>query len=89
MAKAVLNRMLDEVKLLTPKEQRQLREAIDSLLSVTSSPPTEDAFERELFESGFLEKVPSPPADVNDFQDGNPIDIRGKPLSETIIEERR
>jgi hypothetical protein len=88
MAKTALRRMLDEVKRLTPDEQRQLREAIDRLLSVASM-PTEEEFERELFESGFLESIQPPPVDVHDFQDENPIDIQGKPLSETIVEERR
>jgi hypothetical protein len=89
MPRAVLNEVLDELKLLTPEEQRQLREAIDRLLSSAAAPPTEDDFEQELLRSGFLEKVKLPPADVEPIQDWRPIDIAGKPLSETIIEERR
>jgi hypothetical protein len=89
MAKTALHKMMDEVKRLTPDEQRQLRDAIDKCLSAVSVPPTEEEFERELFETGFLERIEPFPMDSHDFQDERPIDILGKPLSETIIEERR
>jgi hypothetical protein len=81
--------MLDEVKRLTPDEQRQLREAIDRLLSPSSAPPTEEQFERELVESGLLDGVPPPPGASKPLQDRIPIDVKGKPLSETIVEDRR
>jgi hypothetical protein len=47
MATSTLSRMLNEVKRLTPDEQRQLREALDRFLSSASAPPTEEQFERE------------------------------------------
>jgi hypothetical protein len=81
--------MLNELRRLTLEEQRALREAIDRSLSTPPSPPTEEQFERELFESGFLERIPPPPSDAHDFEDEKPINIQGKPLSETVIEERR
>ena len=89
MAKTGLSRMLDELKRLTPDEQKQLREAIDRSLSVTSLPPSEDEFERELVESGILDEVPPRSANARARQNWRPMDIKGKPLSDTIIEERR
>jgi hypothetical protein len=89
MAKTALRRILDDLERLTPDEQKQLREALDRLLSVASLPPTEEEFERELVESGFLERIAAPPVDVHDVQEENPIDIQGRPLSETVIEDRR
>jgi hypothetical protein len=89
MARTALSRMLDEVKRLTPNEQKQLREAIDSLLAFPSTSRTEEEFERELVEAGILTEVPPLPAEVRPIPDRKPIDVKGKPLSETIIEERR
>jgi hypothetical protein len=89
MAMTALSRMLDEVKRLTPDEQRQLREAIDRLLSPPSAPPTEEQFERELVESGILDELPPPAGASEPVRKWKPIDVKGKPLSETIIEDRR
>lgn len=89
MATTTLGRMLDEVKRLSPDEQRQLREAIDRLLSTPSAPPTEEQFEQELVESGLLDEVPLLPGLGEPVPERKPIDVKGKPLSETIVEERR
>src|SRR5207249_3845792 len=89
MALTVLSRMLDEVKQLTPDEQRQLREAIDRLLSAHSAPPTEEQFEQELVDSGVLDSVPSPSGAREPIRKQKPIEVKGKPLSETIVEDRR
>ena len=79
----------DEVKRLTPDEQRQLREAIDQLLSPPAAPPTEEQFERELVEAGILDGVPRPPGASEPIRKRKPIDVKGKPLSETLVEDRR
>ncbi len=89
MAVTTLCRILDDVKRLTPDEQRQLREAIDRLLSPASAPPTEEQFERELLESGVLDEAPSLPGAGAAISECIPLDLKGKPLSETIIEVRR
>ena len=89
MAITTLSRVLDEVKRLTPDEQRQLREAIDQLLSPPAAPPTEEQFERELVEAGILDGVPRPPGASEPIRKRKPIDVKGKPLSETIVEDRR
>ncbi len=89
MATTALSRMLDEVKRLTPDEQRQLREAIDQWLSPPAAPPTEEQFERELVEAGILDEAPPPPGAREPTRKRKPIDVKGKPLSETIVEDRR
>lgn len=48
---------------------------------------TEDEFEEELLRRGMLERLPQ--RREPDYQRPAPITIQGKPLSETIIEERR
>ena len=87
MAMTALGKVLEEVKRLTPEEQRQLREAIDQLLSPGAAPPTEEQFERELVESGILDEVPPLPGPSEPIRKRIPIEVRGKPLSETIVEE--
>jgi hypothetical protein len=89
MATTGLGKMLDEVKRLSSDEQRQLREAIDRLLSVPSEPEAEDQFEQELVEAGVLDAVPHPASAVNSFSNGKPVEVKGKPISETIVEDRR
>ena len=47
---------------------------------------TQDEFDRILFEEGFLANLPNETDEEDDFE---PVEFTGKPISETIIEERR
>lgn len=50
MSSATLERILDEVKRLTPEERRELREALDREAARAAAPPpvwTDDRWERE------------------------------------------
>ncbi len=47
---------------------------------------TQIDFDRMLFDDGLLVNFPSETEDDDDFE---PIEFVGKPISETIIEERR
>jgi tetratricopeptide (TPR) repeat protein len=49
----------------------------------------EDLLEKRLFELGFLKKIHKPITDFTPYKNRKPIKIKGKPLSETVIEERR
>ncbi len=85
-----LDKIIEEVRQLTPDEQRQLREKLNAI--VPSSPTEdelEDAFEREMIAEGFLGEVKPLPGDDPKFYDYRPVTVTGKPVSETIIEERR
>jgi tetratricopeptide (TPR) repeat protein len=48
----------------------------------------EDKVERRLFELGYLSKRNKPLKDLTPYEGREPIKVEGKPLSETIIEER-
>jgi hypothetical protein len=89
MATTALDRMIDQVKRLTAHEQKELREAIDRLLETSSELPAEDQFEQELVGSGVLDSLPPPAKAGQSVQGWKPIEVKGKPLSETIIENRR
>jgi hypothetical protein len=81
--------VVERVKELTPAERWRLRDRLDVWLAPPGAPPTEEDFERELSREGVLDHVPPPIKDPKPYQDWEPIEISGKPLSETIIEERR
>jgi hypothetical protein len=51
---------------------------------------SEEEYQQLLVDAGLLDRVqPRPPRDAASFDQFQPVKISGKPLSETIIEERR
>ena len=86
MAGTTLEKVLEEVKKLTPDEQRQVRDTVNELLS--SQQDIAYQLQRSLYESGLLSEI-KPPRDQQASRAFMPIEVKGKPVSETIIEERR
>lgn len=98
MSTSKLETVLEEVKALTPREQQKVRELLDSLaaeaepgqaeVAETKPPVTEEELERILLAKGMIRRIPSrvPNPRHKDFK---PLEVKGKPLSEIIIEERR
>lgn len=89
MTTSNLDRIIDEVKMLTPDEQRNLRDMVDELLAKTAPQMTEEEFEQRLLEKGVISRIPPPITDLTPYRNRKLIEVKGKPLSETIIEERR
>jgi hypothetical protein len=53
-------------------------------------PLTADEFNQRLFAAGRIASLPDPALDIDDDDpDDAPVPIKGEPLSETIIRERR
>jgi hypothetical protein len=48
----------------------------------------EKELDRMLMEAGLLTEVPLPVTDFSPWQNRQPVEVEGPPLSETIIEER-
>ena len=66
------------------------RNLLDVLLARGENPLSEeDEFELELLKEGTLDSVPPGTRDQKSLEEWKPVEIQGKPLSETIIEERR
>jgi hypothetical protein len=87
---ATLDKVIEEVKTLTPDELQQVRTAVDSLLAETPPPHmTEDEFEQYLAAKGVISLPQVSEDDDADNEDWEPVEVTGKPLSEMIIEERR
>ncbi len=70
------------------KDEPQQREAVDDLSTVQEG-IAEDKLEQVLLNAGLLSKIPPPITDFTNYRKRRPIKVRGKPVSETIIEERR
>lgn len=89
MSSANLEKVIEEVKALTPSERRRVRELIDSLLEQAVSMSPEDLLDQTLLEAGVISEIPPRITDFTPYQNRKPVEVKGKPLSETIIEERR
>ncbi len=88
MANENFNKVVEAVKALTPAEQWRLRDLLDVFLAPPQTAITEEEFEQELVKEGLI-SVPPPITDFTPYQNRKPIEVKGKPVSETIIEERR
>jgi len=81
-----LEQVLAEVKLLSQEEQQQLRDTLDRWLRHDRP---EDRLEDVLAEAGLL-RAPRPRGeDTAPPSSFTPVTVRGRPVSETLIEERR
>jgi hypothetical protein len=58
--------------------------------AATKKPLTRAQFNQRLIAAGLITRLPDPSLDVDDDDpDDQPVSIKGEPLSETIIRERR
>ncbi len=81
----------ESVKAFTPNQRRRLRKLIDALRFKKQPLTPEDELSLRLLRDGVIEHIPHPltEADIKAFEEYQPVPIEGKPLSETVIEERR
>ena len=70
---------LERVKALTPAEQRRLLYMLSTWIEVSAETVDEEP----------IVSIPPPIADSSRYERRRLIQVRGKPVSETIIEERR
>ena len=89
MTTSSLDRIFEEVKTLTPEEQKNLRDLVDGLLATSAPQMTEDEVERRLLEKGIISRIPPRIRDSSIYANRKPEEVEGKPVSEIIIEERR
>ncbi|MEW6733898.1 MAG: hypothetical protein AB1489_21405 [Acidobacteriota bacterium] len=86
MAKEVLEKVVDEIKTLTPAEQIQVRDLINELL--LSPEAIDRLIQEDMLKEGLVSEI-KPPRSSLPERNFKPIEVKGKPVSETIIEERR
>ena len=88
MAALAVSYIVKQIKKRSPDEQQELCAALDALLASTPS-LTEEEFHQRLVAEGRL-SVPPPEARSRAARRSfKPVHIQGKPVSETIVEERR
>ncbi len=78
-------------KQLSKEELKEVKSLVDSLLENEENKPkmTEEEFEQHLYEKGIIGKPPPPITDFSRYENYKRVEVKGKPVSETIIEERR
>jgi hypothetical protein len=89
MSTSNLEQVLNKVKALSPDEQQQLLNALNSILQNAPAQMTEDEFEQRMAKRGVISGVKPPITDFEPYKQRKPIEVKGQPISETIIEERR
>ena len=87
MAKATLDRIVEEIKTLAQDERRQLREMLDMMIVPVEEEDQRKALRQALRAAGLVTQVRQPRA--ADMPQRRRIAVQGRPVSETIIEERR
>ncbi len=83
--------LLAEIQKLPLEKQRELLEALKHNVEQPTAPRqpvNEDEVERILQAQGII-SLPDATDYTDEEEDFEPIEVEGKPLSETIIEERR
>ena len=87
MAQATLTRILEAIETLEAEELRRVEEVVRGLLEPLSKEAEREEVLRVLHESGLVKDLKRP--SMTRSRERPLIPIKGKPLSETIIEERR
>lgn len=91
MISANVARLLEQANALSPEEREQLRLLMGQQPVASNELSKEDQVQRLLLERGVISRIPPKPTpeDIARFNAWKPIQIEGKPISQTIIEERR
>lgn len=89
MPGADVEKVVELVRTLSRAEQWRLRDLLEIWLAPPEGPLTEEEFEQELLKEGVLDHVPPPITDVGPYEGRTPIDVKGRPASEILVEERR
>ncbi len=87
-----IEELLRKIRSLPLEEQKRVRDALDQEMMADAAEEQRGAeaeFQQRLVQAGLLKRVKRPRRDVEAFKNRTPVEIKGKPLSETIVEERR
>ncbi|MBW4668079.1 MAG: hypothetical protein KME60_11810 [Cyanomargarita calcarea GSE-NOS-MK-12-04C] len=87
MAQTTLNQILDQLEALDLEELRQLNQTIQKYLANKETTDKQAAFHQDLIDSGLVKQIKY--TNYEPIAERRPIQAEGKPVSETITEERR
>lgn len=89
---ADIEELIQRIRSLSPDDQKRLRQALDAETApaaLAAERRAEEEFKQRLLKAGLLKEIKPPVTNLTPYRDRKPFEIEGKPLSETIIEERR
>jgi hypothetical protein len=86
MGKVTVDQILAEAKTLSRDEQQQVRDILDTWLR---SERLEEQLEHLLYDAGLRREIRPAGAATVSSPRCPPVSVSGKPVSETLIEERR
>ena len=90
MPTAAMTTIVKQIKKLSLPEQQELQQTLAKLLPSTHSEATERDFRRALIAAGLLSSPASAArAKAARRRPFKPVPVRGKPVSTTLVEERR
>jgi hypothetical protein len=86
-----LDRRLDQPKANAAKPVRKREKGANTAPPPGTKPLSLDEIHGQMLASGLLASLPDPTLDIDDDDDpaDQPVPIKGEPLSETILRERR
>lgn len=87
MAQTTLHEILDRLQTLEPDELRHLEWAVRSRLEPQAESPKHETFHQALLASGLVKQIR--PLRHDRGAQRRLIEVQGRPVSETIIAERR
>ncbi len=87
MEQAILNQIIERLQMLDMDELHQLNQAIQTHLADKQKATLQTKFHQALLNSGLVKQVKQP--SYSRQTERRLIQVQGKPVSETIIEERR
>ena len=80
--------LMEKIDKLPPEHIAEVEHFVDAL-DQSEEQRRALELERRLFEAGLLSEIKPPITDFTPYENRKPIENKGKPLSEIIIEERR
>lgn len=87
MSQQALNQVLEYIQTLDPHELLQVSQVVQERLSFHEEARKRQAFYQSLIAAGLVRKIKMPSS--SDVDRPKPVQVKGEPVSQTIIEERR
>lgn len=84
-----IEKLIETVKHLSAEDRQRLRRALVSVASNDDHEAEDVDYQTTLVGAGLLSSVRPRQRDQHAFERFEPVPMSGRPLSETIIEERR
>jgi hypothetical protein len=87
--RVTLEQTIAMARQLDPTERMKLRQALDRMAAEPSEQDFELTFKQTLLDKGLISEIRVRPKTDDPSIERRPVPVQGKPISETIIEDRR